>query len=107
MELPGLLGPHRERLPEEEANKEEHRKCDGGRESQALNLESTWTQLFLMFWSHEQYIHMFFSLKPLVFITEGGSKWRGYMYTYGWFMLCFDRKQQNSVKQLSFDKNIN
>ena len=52
MELPGLLGPHRERLPEEEANKEEHRKCDGGRESQALNLESTWTQLFLMFWSH-------------------------------------------------------
>ena len=38
---------------------------------------------------------------------EGGSKWRGYMYTYGWFMLCFDRKQQNSVRQLSFDKNIN
>ena len=38
---------------------------------------------------------------------EGGSKGRGYMYAYGWFMLCFDRKQQNSVKQLSFDKNIN
>ena len=35
---------------------------------------------------------------------EGGSKGRGYMYTYGWFMLSFDRKQQNSVKQLSFDK---
>ena len=32
---------------------------------------------------------------------EGGSKGRGYMYTYGWFMLRFDRKQQNSVKQLS------
>ena len=31
---------------------------------------------------------------------EGGSKGRGYMYTYGWFMLSFDRKQ-NSVKQLS------
>ena len=31
---------------------------------------------------------------------------RGYMYTYGWFMLRFDRKQQNSVKQLSFNKNI-
>ena len=23
-------------------------------------------------------------------------------YTNGWFMLSFDRKQQNSVKQLSF-----
>ena len=28
-------------------------------------------------------------------------------YTYGWFMLRFDRKQQNSVKQLSSNKNIN
>ena len=35
---------------------------------------------------------------------EGGSKGRGYMYPYGWFMLRFDRKQQNSVKQLSFNK---
>ena len=35
---------------------------------------------------------------------EEGSKGRGYMYTYGWFMLRFDRKQQNSVKQLSFNK---
>ena len=34
---------------------------------------------------------------------EGGSKWRGYRYTYGSFMLRFDRKQ-NSVKQLSFNK---
>ena len=34
----------------------------------------------------------------------GGSKERGYMYTYGWFMLRFDRKQQNSVQQLSFNK---
>ena len=32
---------------------------------------------------------------------EGGSKGRGYMYTYGLFM--FDRKQQNSVQQLSFN----
>ena len=24
-------------------------------------------------------------------------------YTYGWFMSRFDRKQQNSVKQLSFN----
>ena len=33
-----------------------------------------------------------------------GSKGRGYMCTYGWFMLRFDRKEQNSVKQLSFNK---
>ena len=26
------------------------------------------------------------------------------MYTYGWFMLRFDRKQRNSVRQLSFNK---
>ena len=32
---------------------------------------------------------------------KGGSGGRGHMYTYGWFMLMFDRKQQNSVKQLS------
>ena len=34
---------------------------------------------------------------------EGGSKGRGYMYTYGWFMLRFDRKQQNSAKQLFYN----
>ena len=43
----------------------------------------------------------------------GGGRWEGvlkrmgYMYTYGWFMLMFDRKQQNFVKQLSFNKKIN
>ena len=37
---------------------------------------------------------------------EGGSKGRGYMYTYGRFMLRFDRKQQNSVKQLTFNLKI-
>ena len=37
---------------------------------------------------------------------EGGSKGRGYMYSYGWFMLRFDRRQQNSVKQLSFNKKL-
>ena len=36
---------------------------------------------------------------------EEGSKGTGYMYTCGWFMLRFGRKQQNSVKQLSFSKN--
>ena len=35
---------------------------------------------------------------------EGASKAKGYMYTYGRFMLRFDRKQQNSVKQLYFNK---
>ena len=35
---------------------------------------------------------------------EGVSKGRGYMYTYGWFMLRFDRIQQNSVKQLTFNE---
>ena len=29
------------------------------------------------------------------------------MYTYGWFMLRFDRRQQNSVKQLPFNEKIN
>ena len=33
-------------------------------------------------------------------VQEGG----GHMYTYGWFMLMFGRNQQNSVKQLSFNK---
>ena len=34
---------------------------------------------------------------------EGGSKGRGHVYAYGCFMLRLDRKQQNSVKQLSFN----
>ena len=33
---------------------------------------------------------------------EGGLRGRGHMYTYGWLMLRFDRKQ-NSLKQLSFN----
>ena len=37
---------------------------------------------------------------------EGVSKGRGYMYTYGLFMLKLDRKQQNSVKQLSSNKKL-
>ena len=35
---------------------------------------------------------------------DGVSKQRGYMYTYVLFMLRFDKKQQNSLKQLSFNK---
>ena len=35
-------------------------------------------------------------------VQEGGD-----IYTYGLFMLRFDRKQQNSVKELSFNKKIN
>ena len=38
---------------------------------------------------------------------EEGSKGRGYTYTHGRFMLRFDRKQQSSVKQLSFNKKKN
>ena len=34
---------------------------------------------------------------------KGGAKGREYVYTYGLFMLRFDRKQQNSEKQLSFN----
>ena len=34
---------------------------------------------------------------------EGGTRPRGHMYTYGWFVLMFDRQQQNSVNQLSFN----
>jgi len=37
----------------------------------------------------------------------GGRLKRGHMYTYGRFMLIFGRKQQNSVKQLSFNYKIN
>ena len=38
---------------------------------------------------------------------EGASKGRVCMYTYGRFILRFDRKQQNSVRQLSFNLKIN
>ena len=33
----------------------------------------------------------------------GRFKRQGYLYTYGSFMFRFDRKQQNSIKQLSFN----
>ena len=32
---------------------------------------------------------------------EEGSRGRELMYTYGWFMLMYDRDQHNTVKQLS------
>ena len=35
---------------------------------------------------------------------EEVSKGRGYMYTYGYLMLWIDGKQQNSIKQLSFNE---
>ena len=35
---------------------------------------------------------------------ERGSRGRENMYTYGWFMLIFGRKQQNYVKQISFNQ---
>lgn len=36
--------------------------------------------------------------------NRGGSGRRGDGCTYDWFMFMFDRKQQNFVKQVSFDK---
>ena len=38
---------------------------------------------------------------------KGGSRGRGHTYIYSWFMLLFDRKQQNFVRQLSFNLKIN
>ena len=32
---------------------------------------------------------------------KGGSRGRGYMCTYGWFMLPYSRNKHNIVKQLS------
>ena len=33
--------------------------------------------------------------------SYGGSRGRGHMYIYGWFMLMYGRNQYNTVKQLS------
>ena len=33
---------------------------------------------------------------------EGGSRWRGHVYNYDWFMLMYGRDQHNILKQLSF-----
>ena len=38
---------------------------------------------------------------------EGGSKGRRYMYTYGWFMLRFDRKQWNFFKAIILQSKNN
>ena len=35
---------------------------------------------------------------------EGGSRRKGYMYTYGWFMLLYGGNQHKFVKQLSSTK---
>ena len=37
---------------------------------------------------------------------EGGAKGRGYMYTYADHVEVWQKKNQNSVKQLSFNKKI-
>ena len=42
--------------------------------------------------------------QPRGVALEGRWEEGGHLYTYGWFMLMFDRKQQNTVKQLSFKK---
>ena len=35
----------------------------------------------------------------------GGPRWRGYMYTYSWFMQLYSRNEHNIVKQLYSNKN--
>ena len=35
---------------------------------------------------------------------EGGSRERGQMYTYGWFMLMYGRNKYNIVKQLFYNE---
>ena len=35
---------------------------------------------------------------------KGGSRGRGHMYTYGWFMLMYGRNKRNIVKKLAFKK---
>ena len=35
----------------------------------------------------------------------GGSRERGHIYTYGWFMLMYGLNQHNIVKQLSSNLN--
>ena len=37
---------------------------------------------------------------------KGGLGGRGHGYAYGWFLLMYDRKSQNSVKQFSFNSKI-
>ena len=37
---------------------------------------------------------------------DGGSKGRRYLYTYGEFILKFDRKKQNSIKRLSHKNKL-
>ena len=34
---------------------------------------------------------------------KAGSGGRGHGYIYAWFLLMYDRKPQNSIKQLSFN----
>ena len=35
---------------------------------------------------------------------DGGSRRKGHMYTYGWFILMYDKNQTNIVKKLSFNE---
>ena len=36
---------------------------------------------------------------------EGGSRERGHVYSYGWFVLMYGRDQHNIIKQLSSNSN--
>ena len=53
-------------------------------------------------------IHVLNECDPPGYLVRERSRRRGHMHTYGWFMLMFDRKQQNSIKQFpSIKKWIN
>ena len=53
---------------------------------------------------HPPFHYSLCSKKSDLEVWDGEGDGREYMYTYGWFMLRFDRKQQNYVKQLSFNE---
>ena len=40
-------------------------------------------------------------------VWEGGSRGKGYMYTYNWFTLIYSRNEHNIVKQLYSNKKKN
>ena len=56
--------------------------------------------LFTIYFHSTVYTHILMGIFSMFAYIK-----RGHMYYYGWFMLMFDRKQQNSVNQLSFNKS--
>ena len=74
--------------------------------SDSLSTLTRWTQL----WVNSR--SWWWTGRPGVLQSMGSQRvrhdWATELnWTDGWFMLSFDRKQQNSVKQISFNKKIN